>query len=262
MQVDGQRMFTRAWAARVLLLVALTAAGQCGCAVAQESLRPGVEPQSVVFVADGAGNFQAASGHLRYVVHADGRPIDVRTFEWSHGDGRIVADQVDFAHARAEGQALAEVLRAFHAEHPDLPLHLFGHSAGSAVALAAAEAVPPGVIDRVVLIAPALSAGYDIVPALRNVGGLHVFYSPHDWWYLGVYTQLIGTSDRRWGAASGRVGFQPSVDEAEVHLLDKLYQRPWHPADRFLGNFGGHYGNYQPGFVRTYILPLFSDEQG
>jgi pimeloyl-ACP methyl ester carboxylesterase len=239
-------------------LVALLAVGPR--ATAQPDQQPAAPPRSIVFVADGAGNFQAASENLRTVIGTHDLPIDVRTYEWSHGYCRIVADQIDFTHARNEGRGLARAIRAYHANHPETAIHVLGHSAGSAVVLAAIETLPPGIVDRVVLIAPALSADYDIVPALRRLDdGLHVFYSPYDWWYLGFYTHLIGTSDRRWGAASGRVGFRPCVDEDEVHLLAKLFQRPWHPADRYLGNYGGHYGNYQPDFVRAMIVPLLMD---
>src|SRR5687767_4366858 len=79
-----------------ILLVAMLAL-VAGCTASGQWLEtpaaPVGPPAAVVFVADGAGNFQAASMHLRDVVACDRLPIDVRTFEWSHGYGRIVADQ-------------------------------------------------------------------------------------------------------------------------------------------------------------------------
>src|SRR6516162_1967117 len=44
-----------------------------------------VPPTHVVFVVDGAGDYRSASTALRETAAADGRPLDVRTFVWSHG---------------------------------------------------------------------------------------------------------------------------------------------------------------------------------
>lgn len=218
-----------------------------------------VAKAGVVFVADGAGNFQNASFHVRKVVEASKEPLDVVTFEWSHGHYRVVADQVDYAHARAEGYRLASTILRFRQDHPDVPVYLLGHSAGAMVVIVALELLPENSVERVVLFSAAVSATFDILPALRAVKcGLHNFYSRADNGYLGVAVGILGTSDRQWGPSSGRYGFRTSPRSPEnAHLLDKLHQRPWKPFDCRLGNFGGHYGNYQPDFVRKHVLPLF-----
>ena len=95
--------------------------------------------------------------------------------------------------------------------------HLAGvaHSAGSLVALTAVEAAPPGSVDRLILLAPAVSSEYDLRPALGNVRqGIDVLRSYRDQWYLGVGAYLVGTTDRRWEAAAGRVGFEPARRDA------------------------------------------------
>lgn len=247
--------------AACLLCAALLVAG-CASVPPRPSELPAEQaPRSVVFVADGAGNFQAASRQLRRTVRRGRLPIAVQTHEWSHGYGRIIADQVHFQHALGEGQRLAARVKEYHDQHPNMPIYLFGHSAGSAVVLAAAEALPAGVVDRVVLLSPSLSASYDVCPTLRNVRrGLHVFYSPLDWWYLGIYTHVIGTCDRRWNAASGLVGFRVDPQRCDPADLAKLHQRSWQPLDEFLGNFGGHYGSYQPNFLRVHVMPLLLDD--
>src|SRR5262245_24299456 len=58
---------------------------------------------ATVFVADGAGNFQMASQYLRGVVEGDGYPIDVVTYEWSHGNRRVLQDQTDYRFNRCQG---------------------------------------------------------------------------------------------------------------------------------------------------------------
>src|SRR6266446_9690589 len=83
-----------------------------------------------LIVVDGAGNFQGASRALRGSVAAEGNLIGLETFEWSHGFYRIVADQVHFNHARAQGRRLAEHILEVRRRWPDRPLYLFGHSAG------------------------------------------------------------------------------------------------------------------------------------
>ena len=247
-------------ARRAGLLVLLLAVG---CA----TLRPtppgpgSVAPadcRSTVFVADGAGNFQIASNMLRKLARSSGAPVEVVTYEWSHGYGRMVADQLGYRYARDQGKGLAAAVVAYHAAHPDRPIHLLGHSAGSTVVMAALEELPPDLVERAVLLSPSLSACYEVRPALRHVkSGLYVFYSPYDYWYLGVITRLVGTADRRWTATSGRVGFAVDPADEETWLYRKLYQRAWQPEDRELGNNGGHYGNYQPAFMRLHVLPLF-----
>lgn len=232
-----------------------------GCSHTQKNLavtKAPVAGAGVVFVADGAGNFQAASENIRELIVKEGVPVEVVTFNWSHGNGRILADQVDYAHARAEGCKLARLVEEFCQLHPGTPVHLLGHSAGAAVVLAALENLPPHSVSRAFLLAPSLSAHYDPRPALQAVqSGLHVYYSQHDYLYLGLAIAFLGNADRRWGASAGRFGFHllPCGPE-DAPLLAKFHQRPWQPADIPTGNHGGHYGDYQPGFVRAQIVPL------
>jgi hypothetical protein len=248
-----------------LVLVLPTTLGGGGCAHSRSNLLAIKEPvreAGVVFVVDGAGNFQACSQHIRLAARQERLPIQVVTVEWSHGFGRIIADQIGYAYARAKGCELAQVLQAFRREHPCVPMYLLGHSAGSAVVIAALESLPPVTIERAFLLAPSLSATYDLSPALKAVRtNLHVFYSERDTIYLGLWTGLLGNSDRCWGPSSGRFGFQysPTCSE-DVRFGGKLIQRPWQPVDRLAGNDGKHYGDYQIEFVRLHILPLFANQ--
>src|SRR5262249_30928732 len=146
---------------------------------------PYVPSHGVIFVADGAGNYQMASTTLRAVAAEQVLPLEVRTFEWSHGYSRSLADHVDYGHARAEGDRLAAEILALRCDCPAAEIYIVGHSAGAGVILAAAEALPPGSVDRIVLLSPSLSVDYDLRPALRCVREtLDVFYSTRDWIYL------------------------------------------------------------------------------
>lgn len=219
---------------------------------------PDRKPEGLVFVADGAGNFCAASASLARVVEEKHAPLCVQPFMWSHGYLRIVADQTCHDHLRNRGKDLAKLVLAHKREHPDTLIYLLGHSAGSSVVLSAADSLPPDTLERVILLAPATSCTRDLRGVLRASRlGVDVFYSRDDWWYLGMAVTLVGTSDRHWSAAAGRVGFQPVIGCPEDGLLyEKLRQYPWDENLAWTGHKGGHYGAYQPGFLKLCVLPL------
>lgn len=220
---------------------------------------PPVRPTHVVFVADGAGDYRAASTSFRETVAADGWPIDVRTFVWSHGFLRSLADHTDYEWARERGRELAGLVLAQKQARPDLPVSLVGHSAGCFVVLAAAEQLPPDTLERIVLLSPSVSSGYDVRPSLRTArNGMDVFFSRNDRVWLGAFTAIAGTSDDALQSRSaGRFGFEPTVQPGEEGLFAKLRQYEWNPTLEATGHDGGHYGAYQPGHLRKFVLPLF-----
>jgi pimeloyl-ACP methyl ester carboxylesterase len=217
------------------------------------------EEKAIVFAADGAGNFQCSSTALRQFVQEEGLPLHVHTFEWSHGYRRIFADHLDQEHARQEGQRLAEEILCYKKQQPEsaLPIDLFAHSAGSAVVLYAAEYLPPDSIECIVLLAPSVSADYDIRPALRCARhGMEVFHSVRDRGYLGVGMAIFGTSDHRRGAVAGRVGFRVPCDAGpDSALYARLHQHPWDPSLNWTGHTGGHFSGYEAGYLRAAVVP-------
>lgn len=243
-----------------LVFVALPA-----CRSVEPTVLPGL-PQSnrpVVFVADGAGDFRACSGTLRDTVAADGVSLEVITFVWSHGYLRNVADQTDLEHSRRRGAVLADMVRYSQEKFPDAPITLLGHSAGSAVVLAAAESLPPETLDRIVLLSPSLSETYDLRPALTATkNGIDVFVSEKDWIWLGLLVRLLGTTDNaRSARAAGRFGFAVTPTDADdADQYAKLRLHRWMPGQKVLGHDGGHFGWYQPGVLRNMVLPLLCND--
>jgi pimeloyl-ACP methyl ester carboxylesterase len=219
--------------------------------------------EGIVFIVDGAGGFQATSKSFRQTVAAEGLPLCIETVVWTHGYCRFLADQVHHKHLLEEGRRLAALIQERKQSCP-VPVYLVGHSAGAGVALLALEQLPPGVVERVVLLAPAVSANYDLRPALaRARGGIDVFYSDRDWAYLGLGVSLTGNADRHWGRAAGRIGFRTLVQCPEdAALYGRLRQHPWQRSLEWTGNHGGHYGGYQPEFLRCFVLPLLRPEAG
>jgi pimeloyl-ACP methyl ester carboxylesterase len=224
----------------------------------QDHLDP--PPQHVLFVADGAGDYRACSNRMRDTVRADGLPLEVVTFVWSHGYLRNFADHTDYAFARFRGRELAERVLEQRQARPDLPVSLVGHSAGCGVVLAAAEQLPPDTIERIILLAPSVSADYDVRPALHAARlGIDNFFSPEDWLWLGLFIDLVGAMDDRSSTrTAGRYGFTvTSGDDADQPLWSKLRQHRWKPELWPLGHDGEHYGAYQPDHLRRFVLPLF-----
>ncbi|HYE19474.1 MAG TPA: hypothetical protein VEA69_13570 [Tepidisphaeraceae bacterium] len=113
-------------------------------------------------------------------------------------------------------------------------------------------ASPPALAARVrnvVLLAPSVSPGYDLSPALRHVAGrAHAFHSDRDVWHLKWRCSTSGTYDDVKTPAAGHAGF------AATH--PRLTQHAYDPAWDALGHDGGHTGSVAEDFVRTIVLPL------
>jgi pimeloyl-ACP methyl ester carboxylesterase len=211
---------------------------------------------------DGAGGFQGTSKALVRELQATQQNLGVVSVDWTHGFARVFADQVDWRHARESGCKLAGEILAYRQTFPERKVYIVAHSAGSAVAIAAAEALPPGSIDRIVLLAPSIATDYDLRPALSGVREtIEVFYSSRDLFHLGFGITILGTADGCRGCtAAGRTGFQPQVlCPEDMALYAKLRQHPWDNCLAWTGNKGGHYGSYQPEFLRAFVLPLLAN---
>ncbi len=218
------------------------------------------ETRPLVWVLDGAGDLKGCSNALGSVNSLTGNPVELSVFPWSHGYRRLLKDQIDMAHARTQGVRLAGAILARQAQEPGRRVVVVGHSAGCAVALAAGDALPDDVLDRVILLAPSVSTGYDIRPTLRSAReGVDVFCSTQDWVALGFVIRIVGTTDTRSSAAAGRWGFQPRGPNSLSPLeASRLRQHFWTPELAWTGHTGGHHGMHAPEFVRTYLLPLMT----
>jgi len=220
-----------------------------------ESLRGS---EALILVADGAGDFRATSQALRQAIAAEKLPLTLEPFVWSHGYCRVLSDQLDEGHARREGQRLAETVLAVRRACPERPIYLVAHSAGSAVVLAAASALPADTIERIILFAPSVPEDYDLRPALRSIRyEVDVFSSRSDQWYLQASLFVSSIVHCRRYTAAGSDGFHPILDMPEDRLLyKKLRDFPWDPGLIWTGHDGGHFGYYQQGYLREFVLPL------
>lgn len=216
-----------------------------------------VETRPLVYVLDGAGDYRGCSTALGKAVFAEGNPIELSPFAWSHGYRKLLLDQVDSVHARKQGIKLAEMIRNQKACEPTRRVVVVAHSAGSAVALTAAEQLTANTLDRLILLAPSVSKGYDLRPALAACReGIDVFCSSRDRLALGIAVRLVGTTDdHRSRKAAGRVGFDvPPCEE----LAGQVRQHFWSPELKADGHDGGHYGAYSPTFTKRHLLPMMT----
>jgi hypothetical protein len=234
-----------------LSAVALALHGSAAHADGPAGCRPGV-----VFVADGSGNLHGAYDGLVQIVAECGLPLCVERVDWSHGKCRILADLHSHCHQRAKAHDLAGQVLAYRAAHPGCRVCLVGHSAGAAIVLLAAECLPPGAVDRIILLAPAVSPAYDLRPALSCAcEGIDSFHSGRD--CISLLLCTVGTADDCWTSSAGRHGFKPVCHCPEdTCLYGKLRQHPWERECGETGHHGGHFGWTSCASLRAYVLPL------
>jgi hypothetical protein len=171
----------------------------------------------------------------------------------------MLLDQIGSTHAKNQGVRLArEILERKMAE-PGRRVVVVAHSAGCAVALAACDLLPIDAVDRILLLAPSVSTGYDIRPTLWSAKeGVDVFCSKKDWVALGFVVRVVGTTDNFWsGAAAGRFGFKPKKANPLAEMEQaRLRQHFWSEDVAWTGHTGGHHGMHEPAFVQTFLMPL------
>jgi pimeloyl-ACP methyl ester carboxylesterase len=228
-------------------------------ALALQIGQPPPPPGGVVFVANGSGGLHTASEGLRRALAGCGAPLQVECVDWSHGAGLFLLDHLNRHNHHTSARNLATAIKACRERSPGTRVYLVGHSTGCAVILGAAGLLPPGSVDRIILLSPSVSPEYDLRPALTCAcEGIDVFLSHRDYFFLGVGMRLIGTSDGRLGSAgAGRKGFRPTASNpADAELFTRLRQHAWDPSHSWTGHSGGHYGNNRTEFLRTYVVPL------
>lgn len=139
---------------------------------------------------------------------------------------------------------------------------IVAHSGGCGVAAWALEQLPEGVkVKNVVMMASALSPGYDLRKAISRVEGSIWAMSSDADPVLGTATKLAGTIDRVRSDSAGLRGFvrPEGVKEEEYRKLRPLaYRADWEKY----GHLGDHIGYLEAAFAKSVVMPLVVGEEG
>ena len=179
--------------------------------------------------------------------------------DWTGDDPGIAALQ-GYARNRLQAQRIADLILAHFAADPNSPIYLTAHSGGCGLAVWALEKLPSNVkVHTVLLIAPALSPGYDLTQALHHVDGtMYAFSSTLDSIVLETGTRLFGTIDGVQTAAAGFGGFiQPLTADPLMYqkLVQRTYQSDWAKYNDFGNHIGANVTSLRQGDPRPTDLP-------
>jgi pimeloyl-ACP methyl ester carboxylesterase len=209
-----------------------------------------------VFVIDGSAHLRSVGEDLRQALTEAGRPHAVQTFAWSHGPGRVLADLHGHEHQRTKGHELAATVVSERQSHPGRKVYLVCHSSGAAIVIAAAQELPDNSVQRIILLAPAVSPGCDVKPLLRCAHAVDSFHSASDL-IGGLVLAVMGNADGSFRSSAGCVGFSPERDGGPADALyGNLRQHAWDWDMTRTGYHGGHFGCTRSGFLRQYVVPL------
>lgn len=184
----------------------------------------------------------------------------VELFDWTCHDPGIDALQA-YSRNHREADKIAKLIAARAAANPTGHIILTAESGGAALAVWALESLPRQVrVDRVLLVQPALSPGYDLSKALKHVKrNMYYTSSPGDWFVLGLGTRVFGTSDGEKTDAAGLVGFR-APPTANARQYGKLVELKYNPAWILWGDFGSHTGGLSTSLAYHVLAPLLQGD--
>ncbi|HXE52834.1 MAG TPA: hypothetical protein VN541_07470 [Tepidisphaeraceae bacterium] len=241
----------------VLLLTAWSAQARAGQAQAQAS-SPDFSHTWLLHL-PGIGGERSIDHHMIDGLTDGGWDGPITIYDWTEKDPGLDA-LLAYKRNQEEAAKVAKLIEKRLEKDPFLKITLTAHSGGTGIAVWALERLPDKVqIQTLVLLASALSPGYDLSRALSHVHGkAFVFYSKNDQLVLGAGTRLFGTIDGVKSDSAGLVSFHmpPDADKAEYEKLDqKPYDRSWIA----FSNIGNHVGCMSRPFACNVLAPLLID---
>ena len=184
----------------------------------------------------------------------------VEVIDWHDGPFCSMRNLTDIQANRVRAKSIARRIGEYHRKHPDSPITLIGYSGGGGLAAMIASELDQDVrLDRIILIAAALSPDYDLSPVMACARrGVVSFFSAGDWLILGFGTRLFGTIDRVNTESAGQIGF---IDgQGRLVKDDRLTQIPWMSTWHNLGHDGGHVGWLAQRWARDVLAPQIMPE--
>ncbi len=217
---------------------------------------PAAQPEPYVLHLPGIGGYLPVDRNLMRGLREGGVRGIITHYDWTGGNPGLRA-LYDDANKQKQVDKVVAMLVEVHRVDPQRPIYLIGHSGGAGIAVWALERLPPEVqVQRLILLAPALSRGYNLERALQRVKErAYVFVSQHD--PVLAATRVTGTIDGVRVESAGRVGFDLPPDPPEGY--DKLVQIPYQDAWMELGHIGDHIGMMEPAFAAAVLAPLITE---
>lgn len=216
--------------------------------------------REVLIVVGGVGGFQLAPLLARRALRERNEQIGTIAYKWQFGiPGDVLTDLVWSRRNRVMSARLARYIANLRRKYRQTRIHILAFSGGAGIATFACERLAGrGLIETLILIAPALSPTYNLGPALRAVQRCYVLVSHLDRWILGLGTRIFGTMDRQRSPSAGYCGFEMPQDlpSQDADAYDRCRVIDWTPAMLRDGNHGGHVGWVSTSFLRAHLVDL------
>jgi pimeloyl-ACP methyl ester carboxylesterase len=239
-------------ACAVLALVAFAAAGDSAtrrwdCSAALPS-PPVATETGRLLILPGVGNtrFQLAGFVEAASRQLPGFDVEVRT--WGIPFLTLHNLRAHERNVATAGEIAAEIA-AWRRLHPTEKFYLVGYSGGGGMVTLIASALPDDVaIDRLILIAPAISPDYPLAErVLPHVRELVVNFASDRDLQVGWGTQQFGTIDRKNTPSAGAVGFSAPHE--------RLLEYFWSEDDQAFGHQGNHWSYLVRSWQDAKLLP-------
>jgi pimeloyl-ACP methyl ester carboxylesterase len=230
---------------------AKAAAAEC-CAPGPSYKHLGCQP--LVFVVNGEAGSTHTTDNLLDLNGELRLGLRIQSVNWTRHDAHS-ADVVDQEAQIKAAARIACTVKAIRRDAPNIPIFFVGHSGGAHVVLRAAEMLPCKSVDRIIVLAPAVSSTYDLTRALKaSRGGIDNFYSDEDGLLVHM-AEHVGTADGLKCKAAGVVGFRlASCDQKDIDAYRNVRQYRW--TQDFCGG-GGHYTWTRYHNLKKTVVPMF-----
>lgn len=258
---------TLRWPSSVLLAVAgaLMTALAGGCDVnGPPHVTPARLDRGLIVILPGIEGTSANNVAIRAGLRQADIPAATEIYDWTRF-GRGAAMAFDQSAARRKAHEIATHIDTYRRAHAGRPVVVIGQSGGGAMAVFVAESISQGVrqqtsrpLDGVILLAPALSPGYDLTVAIAGCGGRMVSCYAQTDVMLRTLTTLGRNFDGVPGPTAGQSGFvlPPGSPGDRRAAFDQLRQIAWDNSMLRQGNYGGHLGWSSPAWVAHQLGPI------
>lgn len=180
-------------------------------------------------------------------------PYGMEIVDWTTGNKFLAVYHLrSWKRNLRQAAQLAERITRYQQDYPGRPVWIIGHSGGTGITMLTLAALPDGTrITGVVLLASALSRGFDLTPGYEKTErGVWSYHSWNDWFFVGLGTTLFGTMDGWHMPGAGLIGFRTPSEPRP------LVQIGYHPRMIRQFNLGGHFGCVHRVWVEEHLAPI------